>query len=107
MQEKSLEKTAFYFEDQMTLSLSKNPHFQLLERKNLKKLMEEWKLSQQLGLSEENAIKAGRMLGAKLIFLPSLHKRKNDFEMYIKLLNTETGEILSITKMYVSKELGI
>lgn len=107
VQEKSLEKTAFYFEDQMTLSLSKNPHFQLLERKNLKKLMEEWKLSQQLGLSEENAIKAGRMLGAKLIFLPSLHKRKNDFEMYIKLLNTETGEILSITKMYVSKELGI
>lgn len=41
----------------------------------------------------------GKMLGAKLIFLPTLYERKNDFEVSIKLFNTETGEILSVTNL--------
>lgn len=91
----------------MIFVLSKNSYFSLVERKNLKKLLEELKLSQELGLDEKNAVQAGKMLGAKLILLPSIYKRKNDFEVYIKLLNTETGEILSVTKTYISKDLGI
>ncbi|HNI99184.1 MAG TPA: hypothetical protein PL169_24185 [Leptospiraceae bacterium] len=46
-------------------------------------------------------------LGAKLLLISRVYKKTNNYEMYMKLLNSETGEVLSVTKLLIAKELGL
>jgi Mg-chelatase subunit ChlD len=105
LEDGKLNTEAGYLEDQMLYSFSRNSNFQLIERRDLQKIYDEWKLGQRLGIAEENALELGKMSGAKLLLISRLYRKKNEFEMYVKLVKTETGEILSVTKMVIDPTL--
>jgi Mg-chelatase subunit ChlD len=104
---KQLKLNSEYFTEQLLFSLTKNKKFKMVERKNLNKIMEELSL-QMTGLIDPDKIsRVGKMIGAKLIIVGKVYKKKNKYEIFLKLLRVETSEILSVTKIIVDKSLGL
>jgi len=99
-------KNAEYFTEQMLLGFIRNKTFKVVERKDLQKVLAEWKLNLQ-AVDEANAVKVGKLLGANLLVNGKLYKKESNYEIYIKLINTETGEIQSATKLVVDSKLGL
>ena len=99
-------KNAEYFAEQMLLGFIRNKTFKVVERKDLQKVLAEWKLNLQ-AVDEANAVKVGKLLGANLLVNSKLYKKDSNYEIYIKLINTETGEIQSATKLVVDSKLGL
>ena len=100
-------KNAEYFSEQLLLALNANPVFKLVERKNLQEILDELKLSQSALVDEKKAVEAGKLTGAELLVMGTLFRMPEAFEMFLKLLRTETGEILSVTKMRIDTGLGL
>lgn len=99
-------KNGEYFAEQMLLGFIRNRIFKVVERKDLQKVLAEWKLNLQ-AVDEANAVKVGKLLGANLLVNSKLYKKDSNYEIYIKLINTETGEIQSATKLVVDTKLGL
>ncbi len=98
---------AEYFSEQLVLSLARNKTFAAVERKDMQKILKELEL-QMSGITEEaNAAKVGKVLGAQMLLTGTLFDRKDTYEIFLKLLRVETGEILSVTKLVVDKKLGL
>lgn len=103
----SLKTTAEYFGEQLSFSLTKSDIFALVERKNLQGILKELELS-MTGLADEaNAAKVGKLLGAKLLVAGKLYKKKNEYELFLKLVRVETAEVLSVTKARLDFDLGL
>lgn len=102
----STKKDAEYFTEAGLLSFSRNKTFKVVERKDIQNILKEWKLN-QTAIEEENAIKAGKLLGAQILATGKVYKKEKEFEIYLKLVSTETGEILCITKLLVDSKLGL
>ncbi len=103
----ALKTTAEYFGEQLSFSLAKSDIFALVERKNLQGILKELELSMS-GLAEEaNAAKVGKLLGAKLLVAGKLYKKKNEYELFLKLVRVETAEVLSVTKARLDFALGL
>jgi Mg-chelatase subunit ChlD len=106
MEGKTSAKNGEYFAEQMLLGFIRNKTFKVVERKDLQKILAEWKLNLQ-AVDEANAVKVGKLLGANLLVNSKLYKKDSNYEIYIKLINTETGEIQSATKLVVDTKLGL
>lgn len=96
-----------YFGEQLVLSLSRNKTFTMVERKDLQAILEELKLQMTGIVSEKDAAKVGRMLGAKMMITGTLYGNEKYYELFLKLLRVESGEVLSVTKARINKELGL
>jgi len=96
-----------YFTEHMQLSLSNNKSFILTERTNLQQVLQELSLVQSGLINETDAAKAGNLMGADIIILGSVFDKGADFELFLKLIRVETGEILSVTKLIVNNQLAI
>jgi hypothetical protein len=46
-------------------------------------------------------------MGAQMLLTGRLFDRADAYEIFLKLLRVETGEILSVTKLVVDKKLGL
>jgi len=90
----------------MVLGFSRNKTFKIVERKDLQKVLAEWKLNLQ-AVDESNAIKVGKLLGANLLVNSKIFKKGSSYEIYVKMINSETGEIQSATKLIVDTKLGL
>jgi len=97
---------AEYFSEQILLSLSRNPAFRLVERKNLQQILDELKLGMTGLVDDDRAVQAGRLTGANLLISGSLIRRSDAFEIFLKLIRIEAAEILSVTKLKVDLKLG-
>jgi hypothetical protein len=98
---------AEYFTAQLVQSLAKASAFTAVERKDLQAVMKELEI-QASGLADEaNAVKLGKMIGARMLIAGTLFDRGKNYEVFLKLLRVETGEILSVTKLLVDKALGL
>jgi Mg-chelatase subunit ChlD len=102
-----MDASAEYFYDNMMFSLVGNNTFKATERKDLQPILEELRFQLDALSDEENAAELGKFLGAKLLITSSMYKRENEYEMILKLLNVETIEILSVTKVKIDKRLGL
>ena len=87
------------------LNLAPVRAFRLLERKDLRQIMEEQKLSLTGAFDDAHTIEVGKLIGAKILILPKLHKGKDKLELYLKLVKVETGEIMSITLLKLDEGL--
>ncbi|MBL0264121.1 MAG: VWA domain-containing protein [Leptospiraceae bacterium] len=103
---KTSAKNGEYFAEQLLLGFIRNKTFKVVERKDLQKVLAEWKLNLQ-AVDEANAVKVGKLLGANLLVNSKLYKKDANYEIYIKFINTETGEIQSATKLLVDTKLGL
>jgi TolB-like protein len=102
-----LKTTAEYFGEQLSFSLAKSPAFAIVERKNLQGILKELELSLSGLTDEANAAKVGKLLGARLLVTGKLYRKKNEYELFLKLVRVETAEVLSVTKARLDFELGL
>jgi Mg-chelatase subunit ChlD len=106
-----LNPNAEYFTEQLTLSLSRGTEvrktFRILERKDLQKILDELEM-QLSGLADEKqAARVGELLGAQVLVTGKLYAKGENYELFLKLLRVETGEILSVTKAVIDRKLGL
>lgn len=100
-------KNAEYFSEQILLNLRKNKTVRVIDRNNLQQILKELKLGQQGLVSEKSRIRAGKLIGAATLISGKMYTKKESYELYLKLIRTETGEVLSITKLVIDKRLGL
>jgi Mg-chelatase subunit ChlD len=103
----ALAVNAEYFGEQLGLSLSRSKTFTMVERKDLQAILEELKLQLTGAVSDKDAVKVGKLTGAKMIVAGSLYGNAEYYELFLKLLRVESGEVLSVTKARISKKLGL
>jgi hypothetical protein len=103
----SLSVNAEYFGEQLGLSLSRSKTFTMVERKDLQAILDELKLQMTGAVSEKDAVKVGKLAGAKMIVTGSLYGNAENYELFLKLLRVESGEVLSVTKARINKKLGL
>jgi len=96
-----------YFTEQLQFSFSRHVSFKAIERKDLQKVLDEIGLQMTGLVDEENAARTGKLLGAKMIITGKMVEKTNQYIVFLKLINVETSEILSVTKLKINKNLGI
>ncbi len=98
---------AEYFTEQMSIALSRNKVLKMVERKDIQKILKELELQNTGIMDEETAAKFGKMVGAKILVSGTIYSRKDFYEVFLKLLRVETGEVLAVTKLKLDRELGL
>ncbi len=96
-----------YFTTNLMYAFSMNETFRAIERYDIPIILDELKLQLDNLFDLEEAARLGEFIGAKMMILGKLYTKENNFELFLKLLNVETAEILSVTKTVIDKELGI
>jgi Mg-chelatase subunit ChlD/TolB-like protein len=94
-----------YMSEQVLLSLQKSKKFVIVDRSKLNQILKEQKLSISGAIEEKDAVKLGKLLNAKILISGDMYEKKKNYELFLKLIRTETGEVLSITKAVIDKSL--
>jgi hypothetical protein len=107
----SLSLDSEYFTEQLILSLGRSSklreQFRLVERKGLQNVLQELELQLSDLAQEQGAAKVGRLLGAQLLITGTLYAKAKEYELFLKLVRVETGEVLSVTKALIDAALGV
>ncbi|HSV98161.1 MAG TPA: VWA domain-containing protein [Spirochaetota bacterium] len=98
---------AEYFAEQMNFAISRNRTFKTVERRDLQKILKELELGMTGMVEDENAVKVGKLIGARMIVTGRLYAKNKNYEVFLKLLRVETGEVLSVNKLMIDRRLGI
>jgi len=100
-----------YFTEQLMLSFSQNEDFRkifrIVARKDLQSILEELELQLSDLAEERGAARVGALLGADLLVIGKLYEKAEGYELFLKLVRVETGEVLSVTKAVIDKQLGL
>ena len=99
--DESLRQKSEAVEDRIILNMAKIKAFRLLERKDLRQVMSEHKLSMTGAFDSDQTITVGKLIGAQILILPKLYISGNKLELYLKMVKVETGEIMSITLLKI------
>ena len=93
--------------DLLAAELSAAPELMLVERDELEKILKEHELNLSGLVGADDAIKAGRLTGAKLLITGSVIDTGTDRYLVAKVISTETSRVLGATsKGKVSDNLG-
>ena len=88
------------FEDILSSAMLKRARFAMIERRNLQAVIEEQKLSMSGLVDESTALKLGKLLAADDMLLGSILERINSLEIYARLVDTETAEMIAAVDIY-------
>jgi hypothetical protein len=106
-----LDLNSEYFTEQLILSFGKNEQFRELfriaERKDLQSILAELELQLSDLAEEKGAAQVGELMGAELLIIGKLYSTSRGYELFLKLLRVETGEVLSVTKAIIDTALGL
>src|SRR6185369_7561001 len=75
-----------------------------IDRANLKRILDENKLTISGLIDPDNAKKLGKISGVDAFVLGSVTVLKNDVQLTAKIIDTDTAEILGAGKARVSKD---
>ena len=103
----SQNEIAEYFTTNLIYAFSMNETFRAIERDDIPLILDELKLQLDNLFNLDEAARLGEFIGVKMMILGKLYTKENNFELFLKLLNVETAEVLSVTKTVIDKELGI
>ncbi len=78
----------------MISELSQNPAARVVERQEVQRLLDEQNLSAQGRVDPQTAAKVGKLVGARYTVLGTFIDFYGDFRVDVRLVNTETGEIV-------------
>ncbi len=99
--------TAEYFGERLAMASTELKRWRTVERKDLQKVLAELEL-QLSGLADETrAAEVGKLLGAELLVAPTLYRRGESYELFLRLVRVSTAEILSVTRARLAPELGL
>ncbi len=102
-----LNADAEYFTEHLIASFSQNKKFKAVERKDIQKIMTELKIGMSGLADDQTAAKVGKLIGAEMLAGGRLYEKKQGYEIFLKLLRVETGEVLAVTKLKIDKGLGL
>lgn len=99
---------SYGFEGILVPAMLKHGRFSLVERSRLKEVLEELKLSESGLVDEDSALKVGKVLAADCMLFGSVLERTNSVEIYARMVDTETTEILAATDLYAEDvDIGV
>lgn len=78
----------------MISELAANPAARVVERQEIQRLLEEQNLGAQNRVDPATAAKIGKLVGARYTVLGTFVDFYGDFRVDVRLVNTETGEII-------------
>jgi len=81
-------------QDRIIGSLLKSEKFQVIDRANLKRLLEEQTLSMTGVVDEAQMVKAGKLIGVKGFFFGTVDVREESVVISLKLVSVETSAIV-------------
>jgi hypothetical protein len=100
-----------YFTEQLILSFGKEAKsrelFRIVERTDLQRILSELELQLSDLAEDQGAAQVGELMGAELLIIGRLYSTTKGYELFLKLLRVETGEVLSVTKAVIDKALGL
>lgn len=102
-----LRRQAEYFSESLLLATVQKKPFVIVERKDLQKILDEQKLQYSGAVEDDTAVRLGALLGAEVMVTGRLYIRNDKYEIFLKLLRVETGEILSVSRAKLTKDLGL
>jgi len=106
-----LDLNSEYFTEQLILSFGKEENFRelfrIVERKDLQTILAELELQLSDLAEEQGAAQVGELMGAQLLIIGKLYSTAKGYELFLKLLRVETGEVLSVTKAIIDTALGL
>ncbi len=102
-----MKKQAEYFSEAILLSAMQTKPFIIVERKDLQKLIDEQQLQYSGSVEDSTAVRLGAFLGAEVMVTGRLYLKDGKYEIFLKLLRVETGEILSVSKAKLTRDLGL
>jgi len=82
-------------EEILTGNLLKTARFTMVERGQLESVFKEQRLSLSGAIESVTAIKIGKLSGARLLVLGSISKLRKTYQINVRLVDAESGEILS------------
>ncbi|MBI5724944.1 MAG: VWA domain-containing protein [Planctomycetes bacterium] len=89
--------------DGLQIAVGRYDSFKLVERSQLKQIIDEKDLAN--GFDMQPATRPGKALAASLLILSKIRPAGEKFEMLVKLVKIDTGEVLSATMLKFSKDL--
>lgn len=78
----------------MISELAQNPAARVVERQEVQRLLDEQNLGAQGRVDPQTAAKVGKLVGARYTVLGTFIDFYGDFRVDVRLVNTETGEIV-------------
>lgn len=78
----------------MISELAQNPAARVVERQEIQRLLDEQNLGAQNRVDPQTAAKVGKLVGARYVVLGTFVDFYGDFRVDVRLVNTETGEIV-------------
>lgn len=102
-----LAATAEYFGERLAMAAASADRWTAVERKDLQKVLDEMELQLSGGVGQEGAARIGYLLGADVLIVPTLYAKSGSYEMLLKLIRVETGEILSVARAVIDPGLGL
>ncbi|MCD4818906.1 MAG: carboxypeptidase regulatory-like domain-containing protein [Candidatus Cloacimonetes bacterium] len=99
--------TAEYFYENLVLTLANDDSFKAVARQDLQPVLDELRFQLDELSNEENAAELGKFMGAKLLITGKIYSHNKYYEVFLKLMNVETVEILSVTKLKINRKLGL
>ena len=88
----------------MISELAQNPAARLVEREQVQRLVDEQNLGAQGRVDPQTAAKVGKLVGARYIVLGTFIDFYSDFRVDVRLVNTETGEIVKTESDRMQRE---
>lgn len=78
----------------MISELAQNPAARVVERQEIQRLLDEQNLGAQGRIDAQTAAKVGKLVGARYVVLGTFIDFYGDFRVDVRLVNSETGEIV-------------
>jgi len=99
----STEFGRFFAEQLQVFLVERRDGFSIVDRANLKKIVQEHKLTVEGLVEAENAKKLGQFSGVDAIVLGNIATLEREFSVTAKVISTETAEIVGAAKTRIAK----
>ncbi len=91
--------------ERLGMALGRDKTFKLVERENLSQVMHEMDLELMNSFDAKLPPQGGKQTAAKFLVMSKLHKTPQQYEMFVKMVSVQTGEVVSATMMKIDPGL--
>ena len=91
--------------EDLSTALAKTGTFELVERSQLDKVLQELRIQNSGLIDSATAMKLGKLVGAKAVLIGSISDRGDCIVINARLINTESGRVLIAESVVMDKDV--
>jgi len=99
--------TAEYFGARLAMASAEAKRWTPVERTDMQRILEELELQLSGLVDEGSAARVGKLMGADLLVVPTLYRRADKYELFLKLVRVSTAEVLAVARAKIDPDLGL